>query len=480
MARRDRLTSPSFLIDCFKTTIDAELCFERLFKRSACSFWLDSSSVSDSLGRYSYMGDSSGPRARVATANVAAGAVTIRDHAGVHTVKSSLFDWLKADLLRYDAIELTTSFGFKFGWVGYLGYELKADCRGQLIHHSKTPDAAMIFADRLVVFDHHEGAVYFLTLADPETRMNGEQWLRATRQAIEDLERGGASSDEIPLLFPIGSLTSRHDQETYLRLIRESQNYLLRGESYQICLTNQLVGKPLDDPWLAYRRLRRNNPVPFGALLKLDQLWILSSSPERFLQISDRGAVESKPIKGTRPRSSDSRLDRNYREELLSSEKERAENLMIVDLVRNDLGRHAAIGSVHVPKLFDVESYASVHQLVSTVRAQLRPDCTAIDCVRAAFPGGSMTGAPKIRTMQIIDNLESGPRGVYSGALGYFSLSGAIDLSIVIRTLVVTPHQTSYGVGGAITVLSDPDDEFEETVVKAAPLLQLCGGTFPR
>jgi para-aminobenzoate synthetase len=480
MSQRDRLTSPLFLIDCFKTTVDAELCFERLLKRSACSFWLDSRSASDALGRYSYMGDSSGPRARVATANVAAGAVTIRDHAGEHTFKSSLFDWLKADLLRHDALELTVPFGFKLGWVGYLGYELKADSGGQLIHRSKSPDAAMIFADRLIVFDHCESAVYLLTLADSETRADGEQWLRATRRAIEALERGGASSDDVPLIFPIDRLTSRHDRETYLNLIRESQNHLLRGESYQICLTNHLVGKSLGDPWLAYRRLRRNNPVPFGALLKLDRLWILSSSPERFLQISDRGAVESKPIKGTRPRSSDPGLDRKYREALLSSEKERAENLMIVDLVRNDLSRHAVIGSVHVPKLFDVESYVSVHQLVSTVRAQLRPDCTAIDSVRAAFPGGSMTGAPKIRTMQIIDNLEGGPRGVYSGALGYFSLSGAVDLSIVIRTLVVTPDQTSYGVGGAITVLSDPDDEFEETVVKAAPLLQLCGGTFPR
>ncbi|MGD9660885.1 MAG: chorismate-binding protein, partial [Porticoccaceae bacterium] len=172
-------------------------------------------------------------------------------------------------------------------------------------------------------------------------------------------------------------------------------------------------------------------------------------------------------------------LDSSYAVDLRNSEKERAEYLMIVDLVRNVLGKCAEIGTVRVPKLFDIESYATVHQMVSTVQAQLRSDCSVVDCVRAAFPGGSMTGAPKVRTMQIIDKLEGGARGVYSGALGYFSLSGPVDLSIVIRTLIMTPKEITYGIGGAITVLSDPDDELEETAVKATPLLRLTGTKFP-
>ena len=199
---------------------------------------------------------------------------------------------------------------------------------------------------------------------------------------------------------------------------------------------------------------------------------MLSTSPERFLRVGAGGRVESKPIKGTRPRGRDPRQDRALAAELLGSEKERAENLMIVDLVRNDLGRVAELGSVEVPELFSVETYETVHQLVSTVtRPAARPERPRCDCVRAAFPGGSMTGAPKLRTMEIIDRLEGGPRGVYTGALGYLSLTGAADLSIVIRTLVVTPREVRFGVGGAIIALADAAAEIEETRVKARALL---------
>lgn len=231
-------------------------------------------------------------------------------------------------------------------------------------------------------------------------------------------------------------------------------------------------------PLAAYLALRGANPTAYGAYLQLGDTSILSSSPERFITIDSAGYVESKPIKGTRPRGRTAQEDQEIIAELRSNPKDRAENLMIVDLVRNDLARGALPTTVKTSKLFDVETYATVHQLVSTVSAELGPR-SPIECVRAAFPGGSMTGAPKLRTMEIIDELEAAPRGIYSGGLGYFSLDGAVDLSMVIRTLVIQNNHVEYGVGGALLALSDPEAEWEEIRVKSRPLLNLFGVEFP-
>ncbi len=271
----------------------------------------------------------------------------------------------------------------------------------------------------------------------------------------------------------------RHDRDAYLKMIDVCQQEIAAGETYEVCLTNMAEVDTDLDPWQAYRALRRLSAAPFAAYLHFGPLAVLSSSPERFLRIDRHGTMESKPIKGTRPRGATPEEDARLVEDLASSEKDRAENLMIVDLVRHDLGRCAEVGSVVADPVFQVESYATVHQLVSTVRARLRPGTSPVAAVRAAFPGGSMTGAPKIRTMQVIDRLEGGPRGVYSGAIGYFSLTGAVDLSIVIRTLVLSGNRLRYGVGGAVIALSDPAAEFEETAVKAAPMLRLLGARFP-
>ncbi|MFC5719939.1 aminodeoxychorismate synthase component I [Streptomyces gamaensis] len=450
------------------TRWDEETVFARLFGDSAHAFWLDSSRREGELGRFSFMGDAEGPLARVAKADVWSSTVTVHSAEGVDIVSGEFLTWLGQDLAATRTSVPGLPFDFALGWVGYLGYELKAECGGRAVHRSPDPDAFMVFADRALAFDHATATTHLLALAEDGEEDDARAWLTRTARRLERL-----AGEHLPYTGPpprLPEVRLRHDRSAYLDLIDECLEEIAAGESYEVCLTNMAEATGEFDPWTGYRHLRRHSPAPFGALLRLGELAVLSTSPERFLRVGPDGTAESRPIKGTRPRGTTERQDAALRAELRTDEKDRAENLMIVDLVRNDLGRCARTGSVDARESFRVETYATVHQLVSTVRATLRPGVTAVDCVRTAFPGGSMTGAPKRRTMRIIDHLEGGPRGVYSGALGYFSLTGAADLSIVIRTAVVTPGRVRYGIGGAITALSDPADEFEETVVKAAPL----------
>jgi para-aminobenzoate synthetase len=444
---------------------DPEAAFHALFGDAHDAFWLDSSL----RGRFSIMGDGRGPLARVATVDAWASRVTVTGASGTEVHSGSFFDWLEADLAANAVRVPDVPFDFALGWVGYLGYELKAECGGELTHRAEQPDAAMVFADRAVVFDHQERHAYLLALSDEDG------WLDRTEAALRSL-------GELPAPMVRGRVDAvqlRHSRPHYLKLIDACLEAITAGESYEVCLTNMVTWRGRIDPWSAYRFLRRESPAPFGALLRFGDLAVLSTSPERFIKVDHDRVVESEPIKGTRPRGGTVEEDERLRHDLATSAKDRAENLMIVDLVRNDLGHCAEVGTVEVPRIFDVETYSTVHQLVSTVRARLRPDSSAVRCVRAAFPGGSMTGAPKVRTMQIIDGLEGGPRGVYSGALGYFSLSGSADFSIVIRTLVIDRDKVSFGVGGAVIALSDPDEEFEETAVKATALLRLLDTPFP-
>ncbi|MEU5191586.1 aminodeoxychorismate synthase component I [Streptomyces klenkii] len=464
--------------------VPAEQAFATLYADALHAFWLDSGRTGERRGRFSFMGDASGPLARVAEAHVDRRYIAVTSAAGKEIVEGPFLDWLDHDLRAHQAEVPDLPFDFALGWVGYLGYELKAECGGELAHRSPHPDAGMIFADRAVVFDHELGEIYLLALVDNSDSASATVWFGRTRRSLEELATP-ASQDVEDTAVPSGSPGTldkgklRHDRQRYLELISTCHKEIDAGESYEICLTNMLHGTGTFSTWAAYKLLRRQNPVPFGALLHFGPLSVLSSSPERFLRIGADGAVESKPIKGTRPRSQFAPEDERLRRELANDPKDRAENLMIVDLVRHDLSQCAEADSVRVDPLFEVESYATVHQLVSTVRAQLRPDRSAVHCVRAAFPPGSMTGTPKIRTMEIIDRLEEGPRGIYSGALGYFSLTGAADLSVVIRTIIMTENELSFGTGGAITTLSDADAEFEETAVKMASLLNLFGMKFP-
>ena len=459
------------------TRWDDETAYATLFRGGTHAFWLDSSRTDRDLGRFSIMGNADGPLARVASADVATGVVTVRSGDTTTIVEESFVDWLDRDLAANRVEDPGLPCDFALGWVGYLGYELKALCGGELAHRSDLPDATMVFADRALVLDHETHTTYLLALVDDGAEASAQAWLDQTAARLADVAGQQADWAGPPPSLP--ELRLRHDRRAYLDLIEECQLEITAGETYEVCLTNMIEADGDVDPWRSYQFLRRTSPAPYAALLQFGTTHVLSTSPERFLRVERDGVVESRPIKGTRPRGATAAQDAALAENLSTSEKDRAENLMIVDLVRNDLGRCAQVGTVDAEDIFRVETHAMAHQMVSTVRARLRADCSTVRCVQAAFPPGSMTGAPKLRTMRIIDRLEDGPRGVYSGAIGYFSLTGAADLNVVIRTVVITPGRLRYGVGGAIIALSDPDEEVEETVVKAAPMVRLSGAPFP-
>ncbi|GAA1902380.1 aminodeoxychorismate synthase component I [Streptomyces sodiiphilus] len=461
---------------------DAEAAYRELFAGGDHSFWLDSSSVIDGLSRFSYLGDGTGPLAEYLTYRTDERTVTVHRRGGVEHIRQGFFDYLDQQLeARAVAVPGGLPFEFNLGYAGYLGYELKAETGGSSAYRSRHPDAAMLFLDRMLVLDHAEEVCYLLALTTAGDPVGAENWLDTTARRLLALPRpaAGTAGRESPVFSgegmtgptAAGIARLRHDESAYLDRIADCLEEIRQGESYEICLTNEVTLPAAVDPLSTYAVLRRISPVPYGALLDFPGIAVLSASPERFLTVGTDRSAESKPIKGTRPRGATAQEDEALRQDLLTREKDRAENLMIVDLIRNDLNTVSEIGSVHVPRLFDVETYAPVHQLVSTIRGSLREGESAVSCVRAAFPGGSMTGAPKRRTMEIIDRLEGAPRGVYSGGLGWFSLSGAADLSIVIRTLVADEEQVTFGVGGAIVAQSDPAEEFEETDVKSRVMI---------
>lgn len=461
-------------------SLDSEKLFDLFFRKSEQAIWLDSSRQDYGSGRYSYLCKAEGSLGRKVIVDVNTHSLSIESNGEVHIVHSNFFDWLEKDLEKYRLLPPDTPFEFSLGWVGYIGYEMKADCESRRVHQSPYPDAILLFCDRGIVIDHQEKQVYLLALSPRNSTEQARKWfeemknrLRSHETETEDLPENLPDHLELNTTFSL-----RHDKQKYIELIRKSQNYIKQGETYEVCLTNTATGHTDADPWLAYRMLRRANPTPYGAYLQLKDICVLSSSPERFLKISHQRIAESKPIKGTRSRSENPAKDRELYEELASSEKENAENLMIVDLVRHDLGKTAELNTVCVPKLFAIESYQTVHQMVSTITSRIRADASPCQCIRDAFPGGSMTGAPKLRTMQILDELEEGARGIYSGVLGYFSLCGAVDLSIVIRTLVMSHGTVTFGIGGAITSLSDPEEEFDEIRTKARAFLDLFNTDF--
>ena len=459
--------------------VDAEAAFVALFADCPTAFWLDSSLVEPGRSRWSYLGDASGPNAAVVQYRCKDKSLTVSDRNGSRTETMNIFDYLEHTLTGPPSPPPPCP--FVGGYVGWFGYELRNECGSPTGRTATTPDAFFIRADRFIAIDHENNVSYLVSIDVPAEAERAEQWISETFDRISDLDPLPQPSCPKAASEPLEFILD-HDRQTYLSDIKQCLAWIGEGETYQVCLTNEVRCQSSLDPLSLYRTMRRINPAPYAAFLKWPGGAVLSASPERFLTVDPEGVVETKPIKGTIGRLKDSARDNELAEQLRRSKKDRAENVMIVDLLRNDLSRVCEPGSVVVPKLCAVESYATVHQLVSTIRGVLRPGLSVVDLIRASFPGGSMTGAPKIRTMALIDALEQRPRGIYSGALGWVGENGATDLSIVIRTIVAENNQLSMGVGGGIVALSTPEDEFAEMLLKAkASLMSIIaasGGAF--
>jgi para-aminobenzoate synthetase len=412
--------------------------FRGLFAEEKYSFWLDSSLVT-ARSRFSYMGAST---------------QVFKARAG-----EGVFEWLQQSLLRNRVQSPPVPFPFIGGYVGYFGYELKAECGAVNKHESTMPDCVLLRVENFLVIDHAENTLYAVASGD-----DSGKWLNEIEGRI------GARCAKPAGIKPVERYLISRDE--YLDRIRKCLSFIAAGESYEICLTNKVLLESGIAALDYYETLRRTNPAPYSAYLKLADIEVASSSPECFLRIDSNRRAESRPIKGTVRRGRDAEEDAKLRDLLARDPHFRAENLMIVDLVRNDLARVCVPGSVHVPALMEVETYETLHQLVSTISGQLAPEATTVDCLRALFPGGSMTGAPKLRTMELLDNLEPEARGIYSGSIGYLGFNGTADLSIVIRTAVFRGGQVSFGAGGAIVAQSDPEAEWDEMELKAQALLR--------
>ncbi len=389
-------------------------------------FWLDGGGARPWSGRRSILGWLDEDDVSL---TYAAGKVTRHDGDGSRVIGSDIFAALESEM---------TDDGPDVHWVGYFGYASRPDLP-----------------------------------AAEDPRLPTAVWMRARHVEVihHDLPRSHSwSAEKAVMPYREGTRAPADYREAFQAV----QEQLHAGNSYEVNLTYR-VGVESDlDPVTAYLRLRELNPAPYAGFLQHRGTWLLSSSPERYATVDRHRQIETKPIKGTTPRGATDAADQALLDELATHPKFRAENLMIVDLLRNDLGMVCEAGSVEVPVLMEVESYESVHQLVSTVRGQLRDDVTTVGALRSLFPAGSMTGAPKLRTMEIIEQVESTPRGVYAGAFGWISGDGRADLGVVIRTLTTAGDgQWTLGTGGGITVRSDVDEEYAESRWKAERLLRV-------
>lgn len=469
------------LVEELRPAPDPEDVFVRMADLPHCVF-LDSAMRQTELGRYSFVAADPFDFVRVSADGSDA----------LQVLAKKLESIGRADTLP----DLPPFQGGAAGLFGYaLGRSLENVPRAA-IDDVDVPALAVGFYDVVVAFDHQTGRAWIISQGLPEIEPT-RRWRRAAerlaqaRQWIDDnTSEAGRRIDRetAPPIVPGSAqfaidvwpgVTSNFSKQAYLDAVQKVIDYIYAGDVFQVNLSQRLLCEARGDSVSLYRRLRRCNPAPMAGYFDLGDFQLASASPERFVKVVD-GIVETRPIKGTRPRTGEPDADAAAQAELAASEKDRAENVMIVDLLRNDLSRVCTADSVCVQELCTIEAYRHVFHLVSVVRGRLRDECSAIDLLRAAFPGGSITGAPKVRAMEIIAELEPTARGAYCGSLGYLGFDGAADLSILIRTITAGCGWWQVSVGGGIVAQSVPEREYEETWHKAEGLLQAMCGRNPR
>ena len=472
-----------------------------VFRTRTLPFLLDSASDPEKLGRFSFMGSDPFlvfrakrmPAPTLGSPKLARCTVTVPRTNEISECVANPFAELRRLMAEHapsrDALARShRPVPLLAGAVGYFGFEANAFIEALPDSGSDDlglPDIHVGFYDAMLVHCHRTGISYVSSVgrgnderaASTDAR-NKRDELFARIQAFDRAPPAVApstashTSGAMPTRVPDASVVTVVSEPNYCELVTRVQEHIVSGDLFELCLTHRMESPFEGDPWALYCELRHVNPAPFACFLELPEASIVCSSPERFLALGLDRVAESRPIKGTRRRGESAEEDRALHDDLQASEKDQAENNMIVDLVRSDFGRVCKFGSVHVPELRIIERYATLHQMVSTIRGELAEGRDAIDLLTACFPGGSMTGAPKIQALKVIDALEPVKRSVYSGAIGYLDFSGAMDLAIVIRTIIVKERRAFYNVGGAIVADSVPKDEYQETLDKAHALVR--------
>lgn len=442
--------------------ISVEEFAQTLSKNFDTFFWLDTSKNTPAKqAHWSYMGSASGPNAFTFSYSLLTQEVLKNTQPYTESVPC-IFNFLAAQPLP--VIDNLAPSPFKGGFIGWFAYEVGS----KILHPSDStpsvPDAFLIYVDRYIAIDHKNNKVYAIAIDEAGQDRRAQEWFNEIATIKKSPENASQKSKNIDQKI---SFNFHTPESKYLANIERCRNYIREGDSYQICLTNALRSTLSVDAFSVYKTMRNSNPTAHSAFIKWPGGNVMCSSPEQFLQIDTTGHIETKPIKGTSKRGQTPEEDAKIKLALLNNAKERAENVMIVDLLRNDLSKVCQVNTVKVPKLLDIETYETVHQLVSTVTGQLVPQFTVYDALKALFPGGSMTGTPKKRTLEIIAELEGRNRGIYSGIIGWLGNDGACDFNIVIRTIIQTNDTITIGVGGGITYASDPEREFDEVKLKA-------------